>query len=100
MPVTVPADLADIFEDPEIAFAALRELKAIREARLKLVASDGNTSAVNATALFKPDAGGLTLLLPLQFKTAIADSTATAASVSTTLNTLLAQLRANGQLPS
>lgn len=101
MTIVVPSDVADLFDSPEQVINAFRELKAMREARLRLVVPDGNTSAKNPTALLKPDGSGLSVLLPFQFKSAIADpSAATAAALYTWALAINAELRRSGINPS
>lgn len=64
----------------------------------QLIRPGSNTGGVQNVLV--PSAQNIVLALPLKFAAPITNSTATAASVSTQLNLLLAQLRLTGQLPT
>ena len=99
-PLAPPQNLADLLSDPQRIRDAFELLSALAALQVHLV-PPGNVAALapgNRSIIGDPP--NLILPLPLKFTTAIANSSATAASVSTQLNLLLAELRKTGQLPS
>lgn len=83
---------------PDAADELIQIVNRMYGMRWQLVRPGGNTGGTNAVLLDSDQS--MILAAPLQFAAPIANSTATAASVSTQLNLLLAQLRLTGQLPS
>lgn len=82
---------------PEAADELVRAVNLMLDMKVRLVTPDGFNSAQSAIVTSPQQ---YFLAVPLKFRRAIADSTATAASVSAQLNLLLAELRATGQLPT
>ena len=98
-PIPLPGDAIIEWrtKHPQAADDLVRAVNLMLALELKLV----NASAYNVgkTAILR-SANNYALMLPLQFRQPIADSTATAANVSAQLNSLLAELRLTGQLPT
>lgn len=83
--------------NPEAVTRAIEAVNLLISLQVQLTGANSTRSDQNAIVL-SPDR--YLLPIPLKLNTAIADSSATAASVSTQLNLLLAALRRTGQLPS
>lgn len=99
--VPVPALTGvDFIRDPQVIAQQMAMLYGLRNLNVQLVIGQ-------ASQLFKPGISQITgsppnlvLPLPLMLASPIANSTATAASVSAQLNLLLSALRATTQLPT
>lgn len=98
--IQIPATIGELLGDPQRVRDALELLNALAALEVHLVVSGGAVELGPGKAAIKGAPPTLVLPLPLKFATPIADSTATAFSVSTQLNLLLAALRTNGQNPS
>ena len=98
--ITLPASFATLVQDPQRIRDAIELLNALSQLQVQLVpvGSSRPLSSGNRSIVGEPPA--LILPLPIAMQTAIADSTATAASVSAQLNALLAALRLTKLLPS
>lgn len=98
--IKVPESVAELLQDPQRVRDALLLLNALSQLEVHLVPPGSSPALSPGNKIIKGDPPALILPLPLQFRSAIADSTATAASVSAQLNLLLAELRAVRQLPT
>jgi hypothetical protein len=83
---------------PEAADELIGIVNRLYNLQFQLIRPGSNTAGVENVLVDSPQ--NLVLALPLKFAAPIANSTATAASVSTQLNLVLAQLRLTGQLPT
>lgn len=101
MPIQLetPQNLADLLSDPQRVRDAFDLLNALSDLEVHLVPA-GTATIGRGVAAIKGDPPSLILPLPIKLSSAIADSTATAASVSAQLNALLAGLRSTGMLPA
>lgn len=95
-----PASVADLLSDPQRVRDALALLNALASLEVHYVVGGAANRGGPGAAALKGEAPNLVLPLPLRLPSPIADSTATAASVSTQLNLLLAGLRTTPLLPS
>jgi len=82
---------------PQAADELIRIVNQLVALELALATPGQNTRGLSAIV---PSQTNLKLVLPLKFDAPIANSTASAASVSAQLNLVLAQLRLTGILPS
>jgi hypothetical protein len=82
---------------PQAADELIQIVNLMRAMELGLVTPSANTRGKEVLIASE---NNLVLNLPLKFSAPIADSTASAASVSTQLNLVLAQLRLTGILPT
>lgn len=98
--IEAPANLAELLSDPQRVRDAFALLNALATMEVHLVPPGGAPALSPGNKSIRGDPPNLILPLPLQFTAAIADSTATAASVSAQLNLLLAELRKIRQLPT
>lgn len=98
-PIVVPTTVAELLADPQRIKDALELLNALAQIEVHLVPPGNVAPLSSGNKTIRGDAPNLIMPLPLKFTRAIADSTATAASVSTQLNLLLAELRKVSQLP-
>lgn len=94
--VTPPNSLSELLQSPQRVRDAFELLNALAAAKVSVVA----LSSTRGDQSLLISSQGITIPVPLKLDRAIADSTATAASVSAQLNALLAALRRTGQLPS
>ena len=99
-PLAAPADLAALFQEPQRVRDAFDLLNALAQMEVHIVVAGGAVALGPGKSALKGSPPALILPLPLKFATPIANSTATAASVSAQLNSLLAALRTTGQLPA
>lgn len=97
--ITLPQPLSQVFADPSKLQGAIDLLNALANLEVVLSSSASNVPLVRGERQIQGEPPNLILALPIQCATPIADSTATAGSVSTQLNLLLAQLRTTGILP-
>ena len=86
-----------IVENPNAVRDALKFLNLLIALEVRLVGASGFNDPKRGIVFAGRNA---IMPIPLKLNAPIADSTATAASVSTQLNLLLAALRATGQLPT
>ncbi len=98
--IDIPESLADLVRDPSSVRDGFELLNAIAEINVRLVTPGGSEPLESGRSQIRGEAPDLILPLPLKLPSAIADSTASAASVSAQLNALLAGLRATGMLPT
>ena len=98
--IEAPEGMASFFANPEKLQHAIDLLNGLAALDVQIVSAGGVTSDRPGHASIMGDPGAMILPLPLKLAAPIADSTASALSVSTQLNLLLAALRKNGQLPS
>lgn len=98
--IELPVNLADLLGDSQRVRDAFALLNAMVTLNVQLVRAQSAISLAPGQNNIKGDPPNLVLPLPLMLDSAIADSTATAASVSTQLNLLLAALRKTKMLPS
>jgi len=89
----------DLITDAQKVQQLIDLLFALRNINVQLVVGQASQTFSPGVSPIVGTPPALILPLPLKLATPIADSTATAASVSTQLNLLLAALRANGMLP-
>lgn len=98
--VTAPDSLAELLTDPQRVRDAFALLNALAEMQVVLVVPGGSAPLAPGNKTLRGEPPNIIMPLPLKCTRAISDSTATAASVSTQLNLLLAELRKTGQLPT
>ncbi len=98
--IEVPSDLSDLLADSQRVRDAFALLNALATMEVHLVPTGAVDPLRPGGKPIRGDAPNLIMALPLRLGSPIANSTATAASVSTQLNLLLAALRETGQLPS
>ena len=98
-PIPLPGDAIIEWRNkhPQAADDLVRAVNLLLALEVKLVNSNANNTG--KTAILR-SANNYVLTLPIQFASPIADSTATAANVSTQLNSLLAALRTAKILPT
>lgn len=98
-PIPLPGDAIIEWRNrhPQAADELVRAVNLLMALELKLVVPTAYNPAKEAIAR---SGTNYALILPLKFSAPIANSTATAANVSTQLNSLLAALRSTGQLPA
>ena len=90
----------DFLKNPELAQQLVDLLYALLNVNVQLTVGQAAQKLNPGTGRIIGTAPALILPIPLKLGTPIADSAATAASVSAQLNLLLAALRVTGQLPS
>lgn len=100
-PITLPQPAESILkwviDNPQAVRDAVKLLNLLSAVEVRVVTSTAANRTNNPVII-----SGTNAILPVPLKLAapIADSTATAASVSTQLNLLLVALRTTGQLPT
>ncbi len=92
----IPQGALELIQNPQRVRDAFQLLNLLASAEVRVVTTGGTTG----TASILVSGQNAVIPIPLKLATPIADSTATAASVSAQLNALLAALRVTGQLPS
>jgi hypothetical protein len=99
--IPLPSRAIDLITNGQIAIDSINLLNSLAKAHLWIVPPTGSVAANTGKPVWQGDSGQeLVLPIPLQFTRSIPDSTATVASVSATLNLLLAELRKNKQIPN
>jgi hypothetical protein len=98
--IPIPANTAELLRDPRRVRDALELLNALASLEVHLVPPGAAAPLSPGRNQIVGTPPSLVLPLPLQCPSAVADSSATAASVSTQLNLLLAGLRRTGILPT
>lgn len=101
MPATPPSiSGVDFLKKPALLQTQIDLLYAVAGVNVQLVTKQGAQELRPGIASIVGSPPNLILPLPLKFSVPIPDCTADLASLSATLNALLAALRANGQLPA
>ena len=100
-PIVPPEPAASVLkwviENPEAVRLAVQLVNLLSAVEIRIVPASSYNRTNNPIVISGTNA---ILPVPLQLAAPISDSTATAASVSSQLNLLLAALRSTGQLPT
>ncbi len=90
----------DFIKNPAVLAAQIDMLYGLRNLNVQLVTGQASQQLAVGVSQISGSPPNLVLPLPFKLSAPIADSSATAASVSAQLNLLLAAMRVRGDLPS